>query len=69
MKQEELDPDKRLWEYDGDGIQIYKLECGFGTKTLWDGGHAFYMKKLVEHDQSCTSWNDRMEFWGKINGR
>ena len=27
------------------------------------------LKKLVEHDQSCTSWNDRMEFWGKINGR
>jgi hypothetical protein len=66
MKQEELDPDKRLWEYDGDGLQIYKLECGFGSKTLWDGGHAFYMKKLIEHDQDRICWVDRMTFWSKI---
>jgi len=66
MKQEELDPSKRLWEYDGDGSKIYKIVCGFGTKTLWDGGHAFYMKKLIEHDQDRITWADRMTFWSKI---
>ena len=41
----ELDPDKILWEYDGDGTKIYKLDCGFGTKTLWDGGYALWKKQ------------------------
>ena len=31
----ELDPDKREWEYDGDGKKIYKLEAGKPTKTEW----------------------------------
>ena len=30
---DELDPDKREWEYDGDGSKIYKLEAGNPTKT------------------------------------
>ena len=41
----DLDPAHRLWEYDGDGTQIYKLECGFGSKTPWDGGYALWGKR------------------------
>ena len=29
----QIDPDKREWEYDGDGVKIYKPEAGFGVKT------------------------------------
>lgn len=41
----ELDPSHRPWEYDGDGTQIYKLKCGFGSKTRWDGGYALWKKQ------------------------
>lgn len=37
----ELDPDKREWEYDGDGNKIYKLKAGKPNKTPYtdlDGG-------------------------------
>tara|TARA_B110000285_G_C14992945_1_gene547277 strand:- start:640 stop:861 length:222 start_codon:yes stop_codon:yes gene_type:complete len=39
MKQEdakeiELDPDKRDWEYDGDGTKIYKANQGYVGKTI-----------------------------------
>lgn len=43
----QLDPDSRLWEYDGNGHKIYKIECGFGTKTTYDGGWAY--AKLRAH--------------------
>ena len=36
---------KRDWEYDGDGTKIYKLECGFGSKTLYDGGYLLWKKR------------------------
>lgn len=29
------DPDKRDWEYDGDGTRIYKVEAGNIGKTLF----------------------------------
>tara|TARA_B100000900_G_C20166360_1_gene548008 strand:- start:132 stop:365 length:234 start_codon:yes stop_codon:yes gene_type:complete len=29
------DPAERDWEYDGDGNRIYKVEAGYGTKTLY----------------------------------
>lgn len=29
----QLDPDKRDWEYDGDGTKIYKVEKGYNHKT------------------------------------
>lgn len=49
----ELDPDKREWEYDGDGAKIYKLEAGKPTKTPYvepysvdlDGGVPFHKDK------------------------
>lgn len=31
----ELDPENREWEYDGDGNKIYKLNVGYGVKTVW----------------------------------
>lgn len=31
-----LDPDKRDWEYDGDGTRIYKVEAGNIGKTPYD---------------------------------
>ena len=34
----EINPQERDWEYDGDGTKIHKL-CGFGSKTLYDGGY------------------------------
>ena len=40
-----LDPADRPWEYDGDGTRIYKLECGFGGKTVWDGGYELWKKQ------------------------
>lgn len=45
FKNLELSPDERQWEYDGDGTKIYKLECGFIGKTLWDGGYALWKKQ------------------------
>ena len=44
-----IDPAKRLWEYDGDGKKIYKIEAGFTGKTEWDGGYALW-KKRFGHD-------------------
>ena len=69
MNEIELDPDLRLWEYDDDGSQIYQLKCGFGTKTPWDGGHALYMQKLIEHDENCTPWADRLKYWKDLNAK
>jgi len=34
FKNMELSPEERSWEYDDDGTRIYKLECGFGAKTI-----------------------------------
>ena len=31
----EIDPDKRVWEYDGDGTKIYKPDQGYQKKTLY----------------------------------
>lgn len=31
----DLDPDLRDWEYDQDGIKIWKPEAGYGTKTTY----------------------------------
>jgi len=44
-QEHQLDPDKRFWEYDDSGIRIYKLECGFGLKTPWDGGYMLWKQK------------------------
>ncbi len=41
----EINPQERDWEYDGDGTKIYKLECGFGSKTLYDGGYLLWKKR------------------------
>lgn len=43
MKNKDIDPANREWEYDGDGTKIYKLEAGKGVKTPYpetdlDGG-------------------------------
>jgi hypothetical protein len=32
----EIDPDKREWEYAGDGTKIYKLEAGKPTPTEYE---------------------------------
>ena len=34
-----VDPDKRVWEYDGDGTKIYKLAQGYKRKTLYTKEH------------------------------
>ena len=31
----EIQPDKRVWEYDGDGTKIYKLDQGYPQKTRY----------------------------------
>lgn len=31
----EIDPDNRIWEYDGDGKRIYKLKAGYSQKTIY----------------------------------
>ena len=30
---DQIDPDKRVWEYDADGTKIYKVDQGYPTKT------------------------------------
>ena len=35
----EIDPDQRVWEYDGDGNRIYKPSEGYGCKTLYTPEH------------------------------
>ena len=35
----EIDPDKRVWEYDGDGTKIYKPDQGYQKKTLYTKEH------------------------------
>ena len=35
----EIDPDKRVWEYDGDGTKIYKPDQGYQKKTLYSKEH------------------------------
>jgi len=44
-QENEIDPDKRFWEYNDYGQKIYKIECGFGVQTLWDGGDLLWEKK------------------------
>jgi len=39
LKLKEIDPDQRVWEYDGDGTRIYKPEEGYGCKTLYTENH------------------------------
>ena len=33
------DPDQRVWEYDGDGNKIYKLDQGYQKKTPYTSAH------------------------------
>ncbi len=35
------DPDERVWEYDGDGNKIYKLNQGYEKKTLYTKTHYY----------------------------
>ena len=39
IKTREINPDLRVWEYDGDGTRIYKLEEGYGCKTVYTEDH------------------------------
>jgi len=39
MKLAPIDPDQRVWEYDGDGTKIYKIEEGYSLKTLYTEDH------------------------------
>ena len=34
-----IDPDQRVWEYDGDGTRIYKVSEGYPFKTLYTDEH------------------------------
>jgi len=58
-----LSPDDRLWEYDADGSQIYQLKCGFGLKTLWDGGRAYWEKDFAQ------KWKDANELYFAVKGQ
>ena len=33
---DQIDPDKRVWEYDDDGTKIYKVDQGYPTKTPYE---------------------------------
>ena len=35
------DPDQRVWEYDGDGNKIYKLDQGYQQKTPYTSSHYY----------------------------
>ena len=35
------DPEKRVWEYDGDGQKIYKVNQGYMKKTLYTKEHYY----------------------------
>lgn len=54
----ELDPDKREWEYDGDGAKIYKYDPRFPVKRRYektdlDGGVPW----IKESDQATLKMN------------
>ena len=57
----ELNPDDRIWEYDGDGQKIYKPNQGYPTKTAFP----FKMpaQELVDTDQRPTNHED----YGDLN--
>lgn len=57
----ELDPDKREWEYDGDGKRIYKLEAGKPNKTPYtdlDGGVPMHKNWVNESNDATTKLNE-----------
>ena len=35
------DPNQRVWEYDGDGNKIYKLDQGYQQKTPYTSAHYY----------------------------
>ena len=35
------DPEERVWEYDGDGTKIYKVDQGYHKKTLYTKEHYY----------------------------
>ena len=37
----EICPDLRVWEYDGDGQRIYKLNQGYNKKTPYTKDHYY----------------------------
>jgi len=56
----ELDPQKREWEYDGDGNKIYKLEAGKPNKTPYtelDGGVPYKKDWIKESDENTKKLN------------
>ena len=66
MKTPELDPSERVWEYDDDGTKIYKLECGFGTKTLYDETEYALWKK--QYGNEWETENDTISIRENGNG-
>ena len=66
-KKIELNPDDRVWEYDGDGTKIYKLECGFGSKTPYDETeYALWKKKYGSEWEKET---DKISIRENRNGK
>lgn len=59
----EINPSERDWEYDGDGTKIYKVECGFGTKTEYDGGYLLWKKRFG------GDWHDPPEYQKDEDGK
>lgn len=59
----ELDPDKRNWEYDGNGAKIYKYDPKFPIKRRYsdtdlDGGRPMPKDWIKESDRATISLND-----------
>ena len=59
-----LDPEERLWEYDGDGTKIYKLKVGKGNKTPvqeadLDGGVPFKKDWIKESNENTKKLNGK----------
>ena len=44
---DQIDPDKRVWEYDDDGTKIYKVDQGYHTKPPFK----IPAQELVNSDQ------------------
>ena len=38
---DQIDPDKRVWEYDDDGTKIYKANQGYDRKTPYTKEHYY----------------------------
>lgn len=64
----EIQPDKRVWEYDGDGTKIYKLDQGYLSKTLYPNSEEEMWRKVHHANLAMERAQDPWfkEYWKRV---